>query len=404
MKQNRFPRLVGYELRKAFGSPWMLAFLVLLLLTNLWKLKDEYDKKTAFRQTYAPVYEDFYGRWKGEILPENVQELMAIYGPLQTKMENMIISGAYDPDAYTYSEETDFTFFESLFQLEMKYDYLYQNRAAEIVNQANALADFYARVGNDYEAKKNLDMAASFAGRQIGDFADTQWVEVWLNHDYSAMLVLLLAIFGLSSVFVMERETEMYMLLRTTRRGGGTTMAAKSLASLLYLFLICLLFFGSDALMLGLLSGHGEALGNPVYAIRLLENTPLTMTIGTYLLWATAVKSLGVVACGMIVLLLSCLCKKVLFAFLGSLGVLFLLVLLQEIAAARTALRWFNPLELVMVRDLTREIGYVNLFGQPVQVYGFVLGGVILVMVLLAGAILRFNPGNMERGRSHVSV
>ncbi len=404
MKQNRFPRLVGYELRKAFGSPWMLAFLVLLLLTNLWKLKDEYDKKTAFRQTYAPVYEDFYGRWKGEILPENVQELMAIYGPLQTKMENMIISGAYDPDAYTYSEETDLTFFESLFQLEMKYDYLYQNRAAEIVNQANALADFYARVGNDYEAKKNLDMAASFAGRQIGDFADTQWVEVWLNHDYSAMLVLLLAIFGLSSVFVMERETEMYMLLRTTRRGGGTTMAAKSLASLLYLFLICLLFFGSDALMLGLLSGHGEALGNPVYAIRLLENTPLTMTIGTYLLWATAVKSLGVVACGMIVLLLSCLCKKVLFAFLGSLGVLFLLVLLQEIAAARTALRWFNPLELVMVRDLTREIGYVNLFGQPVQVYGFVLGGVILVMVLLAGAILRFNPGNMERGRSHVSV
>lgn len=404
MKQNRFPRLVGYELRKAFGSPWMLAFLVLLLLTNLWKLKDEYDKKTAFRQTYAPVYEDFYGRWKGEILPENVQELMAIYGPLQTKMENMIISGAYDPDAYTYSEETDLTFFESLFQLEMKYDYLYQNRAAEIVNQANALADFYARVGNDYEAKKNLDMAASFAGRQIGDFADTQWVEVWLNHDYSAMLVLLLAIFGLSSVFVMERETEMYMLLRTTRRGGGTTMAAKSLASLLYLFLICLLFFGSDALMLGLLSGHGEALGNPVYAIRLLENTPLTMTIGTYLLWATAVKSLGVVACGMIVLLLSCLCKKVLFAFLGSLGVLFLLVLLQEIAAARTALRWFNPLELVMVRDLTREIGYVNLLGQPVQVYGFVLGGVILVMVLLAGAILRFNPGNMERGRSHVSV
>lgn len=404
MKQNRFPRLVGYELRKAFGSPWMLAFLVLLLLTNLWKLKDEYDKKTAFRQTYAPVYEDFYGRWKGEILPENVQEMMAIYGPLQTKMENMIISGAYDPDAYTYSEETDLTFFESLFQLEMKYDYLYQNRAAEIVNQANALADFYARVGNDYEAKKNLDMAASFARRQIGDFADTQWVEVWLNHDYSAMLVLLLAIFGLSSVFVMERETEMYMLLRTTRRGGGTTMAAKSLASLLYLFLICLLFFGSDALMLGLLSGHGEALGNPVYAIRLLENTPLTMTIGTYLLWATAVKSLGVVACGMIVLLLSCLCKKVLFAFLGSLGVLFLLVLLQEIAAARTALRWFNPLELVMVRDLTREIGYVNLLGQPVQVYGFVLGGVILVMVLLAGAILRFNPGNMERGRSHVSV
>lgn len=404
MKQNRFPRLVGYELRKAFGSPWMLAFLVLLLLTNLWKLKDEYDKKTAFRQTYEPVYEDFYARWKGEILPENVQELMAIYGPLQTKMENMIISGAYDPNAYTYSEETDLTFFESLFQLEMKYDYLYQNRAAEIVNHANALADFYARVGNDYEAKKNLDMGECFAGRRIRDFADTQWVEVWLNHDYSAMLVLLLAIFGLSSVFVMERETEMYMLLRTTRRGGGTTMAAKSLASLLYLFLICLLFFGSDALMLGLLSGHGEALGSPVYAIRLLENTPLTMTIGTYLLWATAVKSLGVVACGMIVLLLSCLCKKVLFAFLGSLGVLFLLVLLQEIAAARTALRWFNPLELVMVRDLTREIGYVNLFGQPVQVYGFVLGGVILVMVLLAGAILRFNPGNMERGRSHVSV
>ena len=62
------------------------------------------------------------------------------------------------------------------------------------------------------------------------------------------MLALLMCIFGLCGVFVREQESEMSMLLPTTRYGTGATVAAKLTAAVLFLLGIGILFYGEDFL------------------------------------------------------------------------------------------------------------------------------------------------------------
>lgn len=44
-KRSSFFRLLGFEWKKNFLSPWMLLFLIALLGVNGWKLNWEYEKK-----------------------------------------------------------------------------------------------------------------------------------------------------------------------------------------------------------------------------------------------------------------------------------------------------------------------------------------------------------------------
>ena len=396
---KNFCRLIRFELRKSFSSPWMIVFLVCLLLMNGWKLQSEYAAKTTQISRYQPVYEEFYSRWNGEITAETITELMTIFGPLQPKYEMGSASNVYDPSAYTYSEYTDAHFFATLFYTEMQYDYLYQNEAVRIVENARNLQELYSDVGNTYEVRKNAAVAELFKGRTIRQFADTHWVEVWLNHDYSAMLVLLLCLFGLCTVFVTERETEMYMLLRTAKNGGGATVAAKLTASALFAVAVSVLFFAEDILVPLALSGRPEALSSPIYAIRYLETTPLNMTIGQFQIWTVAVKTLGILGCGCVILLISCLCRRVLTTFVAGFGALMALTVLQEFCRTRYALKWFNPMELVISREIVTETKFVNVLGQPVLLYVFVIVGVLLTMGALYGLILCCNPGSAGRRR-----
>lgn len=396
---NAFWRLVKYECRKAFWNPWMLVFILVLLVFNGWKLHDTYTQKVDRWAEYQEVYDVFYSRCVGPITAEKVSDFMTVYAPLQEKAESFTLNKVYDPAAYTYSEQSDYSFFTQLFYAQMHYDYFYVNEAHRITTRAMELADFYSGAGNAFEVSKNLKIAADFSGRSIPEFGDTRGYEVLMHYDYSAMLVLLLTIFGLCGIFVTERETQMYMLLRTTQNGSGTTMIAKLITAALFAVLMSGMFFLQDFLTIYLLGGRNQALDSPVYALRYFETTPLNMTIGQYFLWAGIVKTLGVFASGCVILLVSSLCRQMLTAFFISFVALLCGVVLQEFCRTRYALKWFNPLELVIVRDIAAESAYVDLFGFAVHLHVFVTAGILLTMGLLVAGILYCNRSYHRRGR-----
>ncbi len=392
-----FLRLLGFEVKKNFASPWLLVFLAALLLVNGWQLKQKYDRTTAAVAGHEALYEEFYSRWKGPITPEKVGDVMAIYGPLREKEIQRTIS--YHPGSGTYldTEFDDFRFLGEQFAQEMEYDYLYGNRAVEVCQKAQTLGEVFRQAGNDYELAKTEVTGQAFALRQIPNFADTRYLEVWLSYDFSSLLVLLMCLFGLGTVFVTERETGMYMLQRTARFGGSATVAAKLTASTLYMLIICLLFFAQDFWVLQLLSGHREALSSPVYAIPLLRATRLNMSLGEFVIWLSAVKTLGVLGCGCWTLLLSCLCRRVLSTYLASIGSMVALSLLQEYALLRPGLKWFNPIELLLGRELVWNATYINLLGKPIALDTFVIAGTAVTLGLIFGAVLWCNPGRTER-------
>ena len=384
-KLASFFRLLSFEWRKNFMSPWLLIFTVLLLCLNAWKLNSEYTKKTAEFSASDSAYEELYARWSGTITAEKIAELMEIYGPL----ENIgALSSALGSGTYTDTEFSDYRFIFSNFYNEMKYDYLYVNRAIEITERAESLSQLDPK----YDAVGDL-----FQGRKISQFADTRYLEVLLEHDYSAMLVLLLTLFGLCAVFVSEKESQMFMLQRTTRNGGATTVAAKLVASTLYIILLCVLFFGEDFLVLQLLSGHYEALSSPIYALRSMEATPLNMSIGRFILWSGVIRTIGMIGCGCLILLTSCLTKRVLTSFGIGFIVLISMVALQENCRTRMWLKWFDPMELLMVRELINNTNYTNVFGVPMLTHIFVIFGMFVTILSVTLLILRFQPGRQER-------
>lgn len=396
MKQfNSFFRLLVYEWKKNFLNPWILVLLLALLLTNGWKLSSEYKNKTSEFIDYKAVYENFYSRWSGPITIDKVEELMAIFGPLDRRKDEL--SFLVGSGEYTYSEYGDYRFLLSQFVNEIEYDYLYVNQAVDFAQKAIKLAEFYERRGNLYKSAESKAYANSFQNRAISQFADTRYIEVWLDHDYSSMLVLFICLSGLCTVFVTEKESEMYMLQRTSKLGSGMTMVAKLSASALFVILVCVLFYGEDFLVLQLLSGHWEALKSPVYAIRNFEATSLNMTIGKYIIWSGYIKMLGVMGCGCLVLLVSCLCNRVLSSFVASIGGLVGLVILQELCRTRYSLKWTNPLELIMVREIVTDVAFVNILGRPVELSKFVISGVVFVIVAMMFAILQLNPSRIKR-------
>lgn len=403
-RKHVFPRLVGFELRKAFCTPWMLLFLLLLLVMNGWKLGTAYAGKTAFWRDFPqaePVYQELYNRFCGEITTEKIGNLMETYGPLKVKKETIALDMSPQPDSLIYSEMMDEKFLSELFYTPMAYNCRYAGKAQEIVNKAVSLSRQYAAMGNLYESSKNAAIALDFFGRHIDIFGDTRQYELLFSYDYSSMLILLLSIFGLSGVFVLERETEMTMLLGTTRRGGVATTAAKLTASLLFTFFLCLLFYAQDFLTLHFLAGRPESLDAPIYTLRFLEATPLRMTIRQYFLWASAMRTLGMIGCGCLILLVSAMTRRVLSAFSLSLALLVGEAFLAAYSHTRFFLKWFNPLELVLLRDNILENRFVNLFGRAVHLHHFVLAGNLLVMVVLCLGILKFSKvgRRVHRGR-----
>lgn len=407
MRKRGFWRLVGFECRKAFLNPLMLVFIVVLLCFNGWKIHDSCEKATAEWEAYQQVYASFYELYQGNITPDKVSHLMAIYGPLEAKRNNRTLDERYSEDAYTYSEKMDEDFFRSLFVTEMKYDYLYQNQAYRISTNAQKLAQLYNSVDNRFEANKNLKISQLFHGRTIPEFSDTRGWEVLLKHDYSVMLVLLLTVFGLCGVFVTERETGMHMLLWTNRNGTSATVAAKLAASCLFVVTLCFLFFSQDFLVIFFSGGRNEGLSSPVYALRSLESTPLNITVGEYFLWAGGIKTFGVLVCGCLVLLLSSVCKHVLVCFLLSLGCITGFVLLQEFCHTCHLLRCLNPMELVICRGMITNTVFANVFSFPIRLDFLIIMGVLVVAALLCCGILFRNRGYHSRlGRRgrHVSV
>ena len=276
---------------------------------------------------------------------------------------------------------------------------LHGTEAYRIRENALELAEFYDDLDNSFDAAQNRQIAADFTSRSIPVFADTRGYEVLLSYDYSAMLILLLSVFALCGVFVTERETDMYMLLRTTKNGAGSTVAAKLTASLLFVVITCAVFFGQDFLAIYFASPRNTALQCPIYALRAFESTHMTMSVGQYFLLTAAMKSLGVFACCTAVLLISSLFKQTLGAFFTGVALLLGLTALQEFSGGKLALRWFDPIELVMFRELVYRDTFVNVLGIPVRLHIFVTAGVVIVTAAMIGVILYLNRSYHYRAR-----
>ncbi len=368
-------RQIYFEFRKHFLKFPVCAAVILFLLLDAFQISSVYQEKSIFSMMpkWRARYENLYPVYGGKITEKKIRDLMAYYRPL--KAEGNLHPG---------SEYEEALMLQKCFVAPLQYAYEYQQNAVQIAKRALENADFYQQMGNIYASRKNQQIAGMFSDRRIPELRYTEMYQHYLQYDFSVFLVLLLAIYGLVNVFVLEKETEMELLLQTTIQGKRKSTAAKLLASVIFVTAISLLFWLADFLFFGCLFRSFDGGNCPVYAIEYFEASSLSMSLFFCALFAMGLKTVGTLVFGMAVLLLSRLCRNTLFPFVGSIFLIgsCLLAYNADLPSA------FNPVSLLVCRELFHWVDFIDLAGTPVLTWQFCLGTALLMLTIFSAVIL----------------
>lgn len=370
-------RLVRYELIKlCFKRVFLLAVCIFSII-DLVKIQDVYQSYSyltneAKEGSWNTVYWDFYPQFSGEITSEKIDNLLSLYLPLEEETADLTASTATDvPDTFTGNIYSDRNLLDKYYVKPMNYFFNYQRSALEVSAQAKENSAFYTALGNTYEARKNAIIYHLFSTREISEFEYTEMYNYYLNYDFSSVLVLLLCLYGIVTVFVNENETQMSLLLITSRNGGAKTCAAKIIATSIFILGISLWFSMLDFIGFSI-SFHTFEGGNlPIYAISNFELASINVSLSQYALISAAVRGIGFWTLGMVMLWISMFWKTALIPFILNLSITIGLILLgasSEFYNSAWEKVW-NPYTLLANRILFRKTEFINLFEFPILSY-----------------------------------
>ncbi|WP_027091519.1 hypothetical protein [Cohnella thermotolerans] len=400
-------RLIPFEFRKHFMKISIIAAVLLFSALNVVKIYSVHEGNSLLsKHVTGPLWKGLY--WKmykdfgGTITDEKIGKLMAIYRPLEQQTADLTASTTHDnPNTYTGNVYEDFHFFRWCFVNPMKYAYDYKAYAQRVVNAAKDNIAFYDAMDNPYEARKNAAVAELFQGRAITSFSYTEMYQYYVQYDFSALLALLICLYGLMSVFLSEKETEMDALLLTTKAGGAQTVQAKLIASSLFICSVCFWFWLLDFAAFSVLFGSWDGASSPLYVLEDFIHASLNVSLGQYAVVSALVKTAGILVFGLAFLLLSSLFRNALIPFIVGLSASFGCIYMAEVymGSGRVLLKLVNPFVLVVNRELFRKAEFVALWGYPLPSYVVaLLLSAVWGAVFIGGLTIAVRKNTLRKG------
>lgn len=370
-------KLIGFEWRKHFLSMSLLAAVILFSVLNIVKIYSIHEGNSLLSKSFGgllwnELYWEMYEDFGGKITIEKIGKLMDIYGPLEKQTADRTASTAYDnPNTHTGNVYEDWNFFRWNYVHPMKYAYDYKAYAHNVMTAARDNIPLYESMGNLYESRKNAAIAELFQGRSITSFSYTEMYKYFVQYDFSAFLALLICMYGLMSVFLSEKETEMDTLMLTTKAGGARTVWAKLIASTLFVCGVCFWFWMVDFVSFSIIFGSWDAASSPLYALEDFIHASLNVSLGQYAVLSAMLKTAGMLVFALTFLLISCLFRNALIPFISSLLTAFGCIYLEEayMGSGRVLFKIINPFVLIVNRELFRKAEFISLGGYPLPSY-----------------------------------
>ena len=120
-------RLIRYEFIKQFCKRSILALFVVFSLANLFKIYGEYKSYSYLtdgngERSWHTHHWQLYEEYRGEITPEKIERLLAVYQPLVEATSDMTASTATDdPNTMTGNLYSDRNLLDKYFVQPMQY-------------------------------------------------------------------------------------------------------------------------------------------------------------------------------------------------------------------------------------------------------------------------------------------
>lgn len=374
-------RLFAFEWRKLWRRKAIIIALLIFSAIDIYKIAITLSLTGVDVET--PAYRAAFNKIAARIS-----------GPFENVKTEFIIQNKNKLDSETGADKSVFltgslpeekTLFR-VFYMKLEYLYDYQQTTDAVVKKAEANAAFYDPLGNTYDAALNRQIAALYAGRYVSAYYPTEGYETLLDYDFSALLVLILLLLGLTPVFCGEKENGMSPLLATAKRGRGATVRAKLGVAFCYTGVVFLWFVALDILCMAVKYGLRGG-GLPIYSISLYADIPLAASIvGAYALFMLY-RFLGFLVFGSMVLFFSALFSNSAPVFGSSTAVLGFCLTANAFLSGDIGqtVSYFNPATLLAIREQFTEYSAMPLFGLPVPSFAVFFACGMLLTAVFAG-------------------
>ncbi|MBD5544818.1 MAG: hypothetical protein HDR01_11425 [Lachnospiraceae bacterium] len=379
-------RLVYYESRKHFLTKPMFFMVLLLLVVNAIKIFDVTQEQSPFstlsEHYFREAYDKLYEIYKGELTDEKLEDIMALYQPLSEKVAGNTYSTEAEEGSMTYNTFSDCLFMEWCFMKDIKYETGYEDYANHVVKNAVENVSFYKSKNNLFEAKANYNIAKAFYQRKLTSFYNTDGFRALFYYDFSTIIIILLCLYGCSSVFIKEEETEMNLLLKTSLKGREASFTAKIMSCMLFVLFICILFSAEDYLLFWINFGDMAAFLEPIYMLEGFQDTLLNMSLISFYVLCVISRLIGIYAIAFLFMMVSLFGKNTLSVFVVNIASL--AVIIGIYTANVRGLKYVNPLSLFFCRKLFIRQEFINLFDYPVcnSLFPYIFSGMIMIAAI----------------------
>lgn len=395
--------LIDFETKKIFRQRLIIFSVIGLFALNVFNIIQSnhqylWGNKAAYNNASYAVYKEVRGRLDKEKISrlyQNEQELSYLI------QANLKIPEKHKNQGCTYYELSGI-YTTHLSEIERIYSY--NSYIQNLTDKNDEYTETAKKAGNSYLAKVNEKIAATYENRTIGVYYNANSFSAYLDYGFSSFLVLLLILLAASSVFSGEHESGMRNLQYSTTNGRTQLSIAKISAVSIFIIFICVLFSISDFITFKTVL-RLEGYSAPVYSISDYADTPLQMSIGSFVLVTELIKMIGFLFFGLIICFFSSLIKKSFAVFSAGLVASVGLMLLS--AYSNTYLDYINlinPISLITVSVIFKQFNIINIMGTPVFNHTLTLFCCLLGMLSFAVFIIALNNNNTEKTKKERSL
>ena len=387
-------RIIIFELKKLFRNRLTFIMLVILSILNIYHIYDDYAKDVGQEKQYYNAYFDVYEDVSGEWNAEKINFVTSEYEKAKAVVDTGNFSTESDqPGTHTGYVFGDYGLFNKI-RTEMETLYHYDDAMEEITRKAADNAVFYQQKENPYLAKLNQKIESAYQNRSVSAFYDTFGLTEYFKYDFSTLLIMILLIPLLSPLFAKEHEIEMFSLLKLTPNFQKLSFCKLS-AGAIAVCIVTLIFLLEDFLMFTYLY-HISGLSQPIYTLSEFFYSPLTVSIGTYILMNAALKLLAFLVLGGICMAVSSVVKNEILPFCCSNAVSLILVL-TDAFVENSVVSVFNPVTLLSSGKLFKEFHVISMFGTPVYIFWLPMLLAVLELIVLSILTIMMSTNTIRR-------
>lgn len=379
--------MIKYEIKKLFSNKLSIALIIICFLVNGYtiinkpnKIKRYYDDIEAYNKMYSDL--------QGDIDEEKVRHVTEQYNILKTKQLSRSLSYEYNPKLYTGYEYKEVSLYEEMYN---KYQYIL-SYGDSIEKYKDYCKDNYTFYDDRYISSYYKSIYETYNNRTIEHFYKTKNYKYMFEYEFSNLCIIICLISLLAGIFSGDREKRMSELIVTSKNGKNRMFFGKILAGIIVSVILALVFIAEDVSLFISVFDLSH-LNEPIYSVEEMQYCIYDISIWQYLLLSEAIRLVGVVALGGLIMLASSITSNQLSSVVTS------TVIILPFIVVNSKNVMFNVIRLLHIREDVASLNIKYVFGNCTNYiyYSVIMCSILTVLLIIMAYLMETKAAKIIR-------